>query len=196
MHVRVDFSNATILVWDAEAHPDRALVAHVARSASRPLRLYVARLAPDSVIPAIDEERNADVDDLRYECVPLLVRRVVLYLREDERVPALDDRLGQARHYGPPRSVDIPRRRTQSKSRTLTAEVQGQELLEANRDDVRCAPLACEEGRDLERWREPVYKVLGKAAFGLQVRVVRSDLDKRASGSHVARLLRALERRA
>ena len=97
-HVRVHLSDATVFVRDTEAHADRTLVPHVRRPASRPLSLHIARLAPDSVIPTVHEERDADIDNLGYEGVSFLVRRVLLYLREDERVPALDDMLGEARH--------------------------------------------------------------------------------------------------
>lgn len=98
-NVRVNFTHFAFLPSDTEPHADGALIPEVRRAASRPLRLHVAHAACHAVIPAIYKEGDSDVDDLRYEGILLLVRRVRFDLREYERVPVLDDGLGKARDY-------------------------------------------------------------------------------------------------
>ena len=97
-HVRVDLPDATVVPWNAETYAYRALVAHVRGPATGPLRLHVTRPAPNPVVPPVHEQRDAHVHDLRNERVAFLVGRMLLDLREDERVPALDDLLREPRY--------------------------------------------------------------------------------------------------
>ena len=54
--------------------------------------------------------------------------------------------------------------------------------MEADSNDVGRTALAREERRYLEGGREPVHKILGQAAFCLEIRVVGRDLDERSRG--------------
>lgn len=157
-HARIDLSNATVLTGDTEAHAYRALVAHVCGPASCPLRLDIDRLPPYAVVPPVHEKRDADVHNLRNECVSLVVWCMLLDLRENERVAVLDDALGPPSHCNS--QLNKPRELNALMAWGLTAKMEREQLLEANRDNVRCARLVCEERRHLEGRGKPVDEVL------------------------------------
>ena len=108
-HARIDLSNAGVLAlaWDAEAHAYRALIAHVRRPASRPLGLDVDRFPPYSIIPAVHEQCNTDVNGLRNERVLLAARCMLFNLREDERIAVLYDGLGPSSHCSSPLGLSL-----------------------------------------------------------------------------------------
>ena len=83
----------------AEAHAHGALVSHPRRATPRPRGLHIPHARAHLLVARIDEQRDADVDDLGDERVALLVRRVRLDLREDERVPAFYDASREAGYY-------------------------------------------------------------------------------------------------
>jgi len=53
-------------------------------------------MSRDAVVAAIYKQCNPYINDLCDERVWLFVRRVCLDLREDERIPVVDDGLGQS----------------------------------------------------------------------------------------------------
>jgi len=57
-------------------------------------------MSRDAVVAAVHKQCNPYINDLGNEGISLFVCRVRLDLREDERIPIVDDGLRQSGYYG------------------------------------------------------------------------------------------------
>lgn len=111
-NVRKDFAHSAVCSRYAKSHTHSTLVSHVRRPTAGPLCLDVFNLPSDRVISPVNEQRNADVDDLRYERIPLLVWGMSFNLGQYESVPVLNNPVGQSRYCNFTESVHRSSRTT------------------------------------------------------------------------------------